>query len=206
MPETLKLTPKQEAFCLAFITADSAADAYRKVYSTSRMSEKTVWESASRLMAFGKVRARIEELRAQAAEKAVLTEARVLEEVARIGLFDPRKLFRADGSPKDITELDDATAAAIAGLEVIEQYEGSGAERKFVGYIKKYKIADKNPALEKLMKHLGMFEKDNKQRAGMFDGVPSQTLRMIEEKLRGLTAGSGVAGQPDAGSPSRFTH
>lgn len=205
MPETMKLTPKQEAFCLAFITADSAADAYRQVYRTGRMNEKTVWESASRLMAFGKIRARIEELRAKAAEKAVLTEARVLEEVARIGLFDPRKLFNADGSPKDIHALDDATAAAIAGLEVMEVYAGTGKDRVFVGYLKKYKIADKNSALEKLMKHMGMFEKDNKQRAGMFDNVPADTLRMIEEKLRGLTA-PGMAGQPDAGSPSRTTH
>lgn len=199
------LSPKQEAFCLAYLTSASASDAYRQAYSTSRMNEKTVWEAASRCLADPRVAGRIAELRAQAADKAVLTEARVLEEVARLGLFDPRKLFNADGSPKDIHALDDATAAAIAGLEVIEQYEGSGPERKFVGYLKKYKIADKNSALEKLMKHMGMFEKDNKQRAGMLDNVPADTLRMIEEKLRGLTA-PGVAGRPDAGSPIRFTH
>jgi len=201
----LNLTPKQEAFSVAMLTAASASDAYRGVYSAGRMTAKQVHEEASKLLANPKIAQRLAELRAAAAEKAVLTEARVLEEVARIGLFDPRNLFRADGSPKDITELDDATAAAIAGLEVLEQYEGSGAERKFVGYIKKYKIADKNSALEKLMKHMGMFEKDNKQKAGMFDNVPPQTLRMIEEKLRGLT-GSGLAGTPAAGSPSRTTH
>lgn len=200
------LTPKQEAFCIAVLSADSASDAYRKVYSASRMTEKTVWEATSRMMNDPRIQARIHELRAEVAKEAVLTEARVLEEVARIGLFDARKLFRADGSPKDITELDDATAAAIAGLEVMEQYEGSGLDRKFIGFVKKYRIADKNAALEKLMKHLGMFEKDNQQKAGMFDNVPRETLRMIEDKLRGLVGQPGMAGEPAAGSPSRFTH
>lgn len=202
----MNLTPKREAFALAMLTCANASEAYRKSFNTTKMSDKSVWEAASRLLADGKVAARLEELRAAAADKAVLTEARVLEEVARIGLFDPRKLFNADGSPKEITELDDATAAAIAGLEVAEIYEGTGKDRKFVGYLKKYKLTDKNSALEKLMKHMGMFERDNKQKAGMFDNVPANTLRLIEEKLSGLIGQSGVAGQPTAGSPSRFTH
>lgn len=199
------LTPKQEKFCLAFIESANGSQAYRKAYNTARMKDKQVHEEASKLLATPKIAQRVAELRALVAEKTAVTEARVLEEVARLGLFDPRNLFRADGSPKDITELDDATAAAIAGLEVLEQYEGSGAERKFVGYIKKYKIADKNSALEKLMKHLGMFERDNKQKAGLFDNVPRETLEMIEEKLRELH-GFGLAGSADARSPSRFTH
>lgn len=45
-----------------------------------------------------------------------------------------------------------------------EEFEGSGEDRKFVGYTKKYKIADKNTALEKLAKHLGLYEKDNTQK------------------------------------------
>jgi hypothetical protein len=33
----------------------------------------------------------------------------------------------------------------------------------FVGYTKKYKVADKNAALEKLFKHFGLYEVDNRQ-------------------------------------------
>jgi phage terminase small subunit len=43
---------------------------------------------------------------------------RVLQELARIAFFDPRKLFNHDGSLKDITELDADTAAAIASVEI----------------------------------------------------------------------------------------
>jgi phage terminase small subunit len=36
-----------------------------------------------------------------------------------------------------------------------------------VGQVKKVKLWDKNSALEKAMKHLGLFEKDNSQDKGM---------------------------------------
>src|SRR5450830_891462 len=55
-------------------------------------------------------------------------------------------------------------AACIMGLDVEEVWEGKGAERVFVGHVKKYKIADKNTALDRAAKILGMYEKDNAQR------------------------------------------
>jgi phage terminase small subunit len=89
-----------------------------------------------------------------------LTEARVARETARIAFFDPRKMFHANGSPKAITELDDDTAAAIGGLEVLEEFDGSGKNRVLVGYVKKYKISDKNAALERAAKILTMYGKE----------------------------------------------
>lgn len=92
-----------------------------------------------------------------------LTKERVQREIARISFFDARKMFDQDGKPLAITELDDDTAACIVGLEVLEEWEGSGPDRVLVGHVKKYKIADKNSALDKAAKILGMFEKDNEQ-------------------------------------------
>ncbi|MBB20196.1 MAG: hypothetical protein CMP20_12155 [Rickettsiales bacterium] len=94
------------------------------------------------------------------AEKADITQERVIKEIARIGLFDARKLFDNVGNPLPITELDDDVAAAIAGIKV-RQTAGDEDE---VGTIIEYKIADKNSALEKLMRFLGAYEKDNKQK------------------------------------------
>lgn len=90
------------------------------------------------------------------AKRTEITQDRVLQELARIAFFDPRKLFDADGRPLPISELDDDTAAAIAGLDVFEEYDGSGEDRSLSGYTKKYKILDKNTALGNAMKHLGM--------------------------------------------------
>lgn len=92
-----------------------------------------------------------------------LTRERVQREIARIAYFDPRKMFRADGTPLEVTELDDDTAAAIVGLDILEEWEGVGENRVLRGYVKKYKIANKNVALDQASKILGLYEKDNQQ-------------------------------------------
>lgn len=124
---------------------------------------KAAQEQASRLLSNAMVKAEIEALITVVSERAELTAEKTLRELARLVFFDPRRLLNTDGSPKPLHELDDDTAACLAGLEVLESYEGSGEDRKFVGIVKKYKIADKNSALEKAMKHLGLFEKNNRQ-------------------------------------------
>lgn len=126
-------------------------------------SPRTAQQQASDLLLKPLIREQIEAFVIKAEEKASLTVERTLREVARLAFFDPRKLLNPDGSPKPINELDDDTAACLAGMEIMEQFEGSGSDRVFVGHVKKYKIADKNAALEKAMKHLGQYEKDNAQ-------------------------------------------
>jgi phage terminase small subunit len=63
-----------------------------------------------------------------------------------------------------VHELDDETAAAIASVEVREEFEGQGEGRKLVGYTKKIRFWDKPAAINMAMKHLGLFERDNSQR------------------------------------------
>jgi len=111
-----------------------------------------------------------------------ITQDRVLREYAKLGFFDPRNLFLPDGSPVPIQALDDDTAAAIAGLDVLEVYEGTGADRKFVGYVKKYKIASKIGALDSMAKHLGLFI-DRQEITGP-DGGP---LQMQVSRIAGMT-------------------
>jgi phage terminase small subunit len=73
----------------------------------------------------------------------------VLREVARLAFSDHRRLYNSDGTLKRPDELDDDTAAAVASVEVFEQYEGRGKSRTLVGYTKKVKLSDKNAALDK---------------------------------------------------------
>jgi phage terminase small subunit len=153
----MALTLKQESFCLAYLETGNASEAYRRAYSAGKMKSETVTKRASELLADGGIKGRIDELRKPAIEAAQITVERVLKEYARLAFFDPRKLFNEDGTPKAITDLDDDTAAAVAGLEVIEQYSGEGKNRVFVGYLKKYKLADKKGSLDSIGKHLGMF-------------------------------------------------
>ena len=148
------LTPKQEAFVREYLVDLNATQAaIRAGYSAKRADaigheNLRKPEIADAVSAAMKVREK----------RTGITADRVLLELARIAFFDPRQLLNPDGSPKPINELDDDTAAAVAGLDIVEQFEGTGEDRVFVGYTKKFKIADKNTALTNAMRHLGMLK------------------------------------------------
>lgn len=117
----------------------------------------------------------------QVSEQADITQERVLREIGRIGFFDARKLLDGEGRPIPIHDLDDDTAAAIAGLKVRTVFdEGKDGQ---MATITEYKLADKNTSLEKLMRYLGAYEKDNKQK-GMLSELPRETLQLIADRLR----------------------
>ncbi len=145
-----KLTQKQQCFVDEYlIDLNATAAAERAGYKDPNIGRQLITKN--------NVAEAIEKRKADRSARTEITQDRVLREYARIAFFDPRKLFNDDGSPKGITDLDDDTAAVIAGLDAQEVYEGAGDDRKFVGYIKKYKIADKKGALDSIAKHLGMF-------------------------------------------------
>jgi phage terminase small subunit len=73
------LTPKQEKFVQGLIQGMSQADAYRSAYSTKNMSDKTIYEAASRLVADSNVSARLKELRDQMTKETIMTAQDRLE-------------------------------------------------------------------------------------------------------------------------------
>lgn len=67
------LTEKQEQFVQNVARGMSQAEAYRSAYPNTKMSDKTVWEAASRLMRNDKVVARLRDIRNIAATPNILT-------------------------------------------------------------------------------------------------------------------------------------
>lgn len=57
------MTPKQEAFCKAFIETGNASEAYRRAYNAENMAANTINVKASELMASGNISVRIDELK-----------------------------------------------------------------------------------------------------------------------------------------------
>ena len=98
-------------------------------------------------------------------ENAGLDRERMLVELSRIMFADPRKYYHKDGRLKKITELDDDAAAALASMDVEELSVGRGQKRKVIGTSAKIRMHDKLAALDKGMRHMNMFERDNKSRA-----------------------------------------
>lgn len=73
------LTAKQEIFAQNLVKGMSQADAYRSAYNTKNMSDKTIHEAASRLVADSKVSARLFELRNTIAQEAIMSAQKRLE-------------------------------------------------------------------------------------------------------------------------------
>ena len=78
------LTAKQEKFVQNIIQGMSQADAYRSAYSTKNMTDKTIHEAASRLVADSKVSARLSELRGQLTKATIMSAQERLEWLTRL--------------------------------------------------------------------------------------------------------------------------
>lgn len=148
------LTPKQNRFVAEYLANGLNAS---KAAVSAGYAKKSASVEGTRLLANAKVAAAVAKKTAKTMDKLEITAERVLGEIAKLAFFDPRKLFEADGSPKPIHELDDNTAASVAGLEVNELFEGEGDQKHAYGLVKKIKIADKGINLERLGKHLKLF-------------------------------------------------
>lgn len=107
--------------------------------------------------------------------EASLDRNRILLELVRIAYFDIRKLYGDDGELLPVSEWPDDAAAAVTSLESLEQ---KGPEGQVLGVVRKTKQESKLAALDKLMRHLGMFEQDNKQAGGAL----ADLLALVRQK------------------------
>jgi phage terminase small subunit len=148
------LTAKQQRFVVEFLA--NGMNATRAAISAG-YSEKTAESQGSRLLSNVKVAKIIGDKASKALAKREITAERVLDEIAKLAFLDPRKLFASDGSLVPIHELDDDTAASVAGLEVNELFEGDGEQKHAYGLLKKIKIADKGQNLERLGRYFKLF-------------------------------------------------
>jgi phage terminase small subunit len=114
-------------------------------------------------------------------EKYQLTNESIVAELAKIVHSDLRTLFNEDGSLKPVADWPDDVAGAVSSLEIEQLFEGTGKERVQIGHTKKLKLWDKNSAIEKAMKHLGLFEADNKQKHS--DLTDEELDRRLAEKI-----------------------
>lgn len=152
------LTQNQEIFACAIVEGLSQADAVRRAYKASKgWKPETIYQEGARLAALPHIRARVRRLQDQLAEVSVLKAADVLEQTSRLVLFNPKSVYgrREDGTyyMKLLPEMTDREAT---GVKVFKIDDLSRTE---------YAFHDKVAALGLAAKLLGMYEKDNKQKA-----------------------------------------
>lgn len=148
------LNPKQAAFVREYLVDKNATQAAIR----AGYSPKSAYSMAEALLKKHEIRAAVQAGLSDLAAKAGLTAEMVLRERRRLAFFDPRKLLDSEGNPKPLHELDDDTAAAIAGVEVV-QMSVSGDMPAVQSVVKKYKFATKDNSLAALEKYFGLNEK-----------------------------------------------
>lgn len=77
----MPLTPKQEAFALAYVETGNASEAYRRAYNAGKMKPETVNRTAKGLLDNRKIAARVAELQAEHVERHRLTVDDLLAEL-----------------------------------------------------------------------------------------------------------------------------
>jgi hypothetical protein len=87
-----------------------------------------------------------------------VTVKRLIEEEIHLAFYDPIDMFNKDGAELPVHLMPERLRRAISRINVNVTREG---ER-----IYSYVFADKGKSLERLEKHKGFFEVDNKQRQG----------------------------------------
>ena len=80
------LTIKQEKFCQGLFSGLSQREAYKQAFNATRMKDKTIDETASRLAKERKVSARLDELSKQVADRNGITADFVLNGIRAIAL------------------------------------------------------------------------------------------------------------------------
>ena len=151
------MSPKQKAFCEEYlIDLNATQAAIRAGYS-----KKTAQEQGARLLSNVIVSAYVRELMQKRSERTQIEADWVLKEVAAIAKANMREFaqFGQDGIVfKNSEDLTSEQTALVSELSQ-EVKEFKGVKTTNI----KFKLYPKDTALYNLMRHLGLFEKDNQQ-------------------------------------------
>lgn len=145
------MTPKQERFVSEYLILGNATQAAIK----AGYSEKWAGVNADRLTKHDEVASAIEAGRRKAMERSELTRERIILEIKRVALSDPRKLYDpATRRLKHVLDLDDDAAAAVYSpdTKIRNLQAGDGVQDT----IEAIKTWDKSKALDQLVKIFGL--------------------------------------------------
>lgn len=154
----MKLTEKQKRFCEEYLTDLNAAQAAIR----SGYSEDTAKEQASRLLTNVNVQAYVAELQEIRSKKVECTSEMVLKELMKLGFSNVSDLKNNWEEFKSWDEIPEEKKHIIQEVETITSKNKEGTETTRL----KVKLHSKTDALEKIAKHIGFYEKDNKQKEG----------------------------------------
>lgn len=150
------LTVQERLFVNEFLIHRNGLRAYMKVYGGSSYAAAGV--AASQLLKKDRVRAEVDAVIKAHGERCRISADRVLKEIGRIAFVDPEELQDEDGNVRKLRDIPVDVRKAIAGVDVsrTKTYTDKESGVTTEEQVLKYRLWDKNAALAKLCKHLGL--------------------------------------------------
>jgi len=169
-----KLTTQQRIFCAEFlIDLKVGAAAERAGFSASR---------GTALMKRQDIREFIGNLMQRRAERLVVNQNNILEELSAIGFSDIRSVFDADGKLLNVADLGGPAAHALAAFKVREVETDDGRITRTT----EIKFSDKLKALELAGRHLGLFIENRHMTVDFTDMDDEELLKQAVKILPSL--------------------
>lgn len=180
---------KHELFALQIAQGKSASAAYVAAGYAKNDG------NAGRLNRNEQVRARVDELLSVAAEKAGVTIDRIVAELAKIGFANANDYFEWGPDGVTIKPSADLTLDQMSVVGEVQETRAKGHGESTI----RIKLSDKQAALEKLGRHLGMFRE--KVEVTGAAGGPIETKdvsarELIAGRLAGIASRDGAGGNP----------
>jgi len=160
----VELTQKQENYCQAYVVCGNQSAAYRIAFDAEVMNVNAVAVEACRLHSNPNIALRIAEIQKEAYERNKITIDELIQSLAGMVRFDIAELYDDDGKLLPLKQMPLAARQMINQLDTEETFDYVDGAKVFSGYAKKIRTINKLDAVEKLMKHLGGYEKDNSQK------------------------------------------
>jgi phage terminase small subunit len=180
----LSLTERQRALAAALPTSTSKEAAFKAAgYSDSvaRKKNQKIPQAVADVAAY---------LAGAAIKSAVLNVQEILAELAHAVRFDPIDIFDDNDCIKPVTQWPEHARRAIGSIEVIEDFQGHGADREYIGRTKKVKFIGKVEAADKLLRALGAYAPEKVEHTHRIKGLSG----LLEEIARtGADVGPGPA-------------
>lgn len=174
-----KLTYKQEAFAQAYMRTGDKSAAYREVYKCDKMKPNIINSKAYEVSVNGSVMARVQELQKEAEkiakEKFGVTSEEILRHlnILRTSRIDEYVKFVHDKVKTEELDEDGKNIYIEVPRAVFKPFEELTPEQLMcIESIKvnrykevELKLHGKEWTIDKINKHIGFYEKDNKQKS-----------------------------------------
>lgn len=162
-----KVTAKEEIFCQKYIKYLNKTKAALMAGYSKRSAKEIGYQNFTK----PHIQARISEIRAELKEELGIDDHSVLTELAALSYWNIKDFVSTGNVINDLSKMQKAKLRPVVGIKVKETFTtmGKGKDAATIKEVTtELKMADKRGSLVDLGRHLGIFEKDNKQKVIKF--------------------------------------